>query len=217
MINHFFVFLFLLLSFPVFSQVTRTPDGKGLTLTAKVFLHYDPQGSELTEEQFGDSIATQEYISGADFRNDTIKLSLISKMPRGIAGKKLPEAEWETINGNRVKYGDSGKITLLSFWSVICKPCIEELNELNEWVKAHSDVRIIAVTADSASTVSAFMKRNSLSWPNIAVVPEYKGNFDDMFRIYVWPLNVVTDNRRVVRKVFTGKKDELTDYLCSLL
>ncbi|MDR1097496.1 MAG: TlpA family protein disulfide reductase [Tannerella sp.] len=138
-------------------------------------------------------------------------------MPRGIAGKKLPEAEWKTVNGNRVKYGDSGKITLLSFWSVICKPCIEELKELNEWVTAHSDVRIIAVTADSASTVSAFMERNSLSWPNIAVVPDYKGNFDDMFRIYVWPLNVVTDNRRVVRKVFIGKKDELTDYICSLL
>jgi peroxiredoxin len=215
--HHFFVFLFLLLSLPAFSQVVQTPDGKGIMLTAKVFLHYDTQGVELTKEQFGDSIAAQEYIFSTDFQNDTIKLFLVSKIPRGIIGKELPEVEWKSINGNRVKYGDSCKITLLSFWSVMCKPCIEELNELNEWITEYSDVRIIAVTADSASIVSAFMKRNSLSWPNIAVVPEYKGNFNDIFKIYVWPLNVVTDNRRTVRKVFIGKNGELTDYICSLL
>jgi len=213
----FMSFVLLLLSFPAFAQITPTPDGRGITMKANVFLHFDTQNSRLTKEQFADSLATQNYVFSAGSQNDTISMFLITKAPRDIVGRKLPDIEWIAINGAKIKYGEENKITLLSFWSVICKPCIEEFNELNEWVTSYPDVQIIAVTSDSASVVSAFMNKHNLSWQNITIVPEYKGDFDDIFKIHAWPTNIVTDRRLIVRKVFIGKKEELTEYICSLL
>ena len=206
------------LSFPAFAQVTSTPDGRGITMKADVFLHYDTQGSKLTSEQFKDSISTQRYILGTEFRNDTMRLFLKSKKP-DIVGKKLPDVEWKTFTGNIVRYGETDKITLLSFWSVTCKPCIEEFNELNAWATAYPDVRIIAITTDSASAVLALMEMHNLSWENITIVPEYKGDFNDIFRVHAWPTNIVTDNRQFVRKVLIGnnKSNELMDYMSGLL
>lgn len=211
---------FLFFSFSVFSQQsTRNPDGS-ITFNAKVSLYFSVNEEILTHDQFRDSIATQKYIFSLDImeaNNDTNKFRLVSKAPQNIVDIELPVVEWKIMDGGKIKYGDSGKITLLSFWSVICKPCIEEFNELNEWVAAYPDVRVIAVTSDSASVVSAFMEKNNLSWSNITIVPEYKGDFNDTFMVRIFPLNVVTDNRRVVKNVFIGKNKELMEYICSLL
>ena len=209
-----FIFLFVLYFFPFQAFAQLNSDGS-FSIPANS-LYFDPDGVQLTRDQFRDSIATQKFYFTFDFKNDPPKIILASKMPRGIVGKQLPAIEWKTINGDRINYGASGKVTLLSFWSVICKPCVEEFNELNLWATTHSDVQIIAVTADSDSVVSAFMEKNNYSWSNITILPEYKGDFDDIFRVHVWPLNVVTDHRRVIRKVFSGKKEELPDYLRDL-
>ena len=206
----------IMLPITVFSQIIENSDDRGVTMRAKVFLYSDSQGFELTKGQFTDSIATQKYILGTKFQNDTMRLFLKNKRP-DITGKQLPEVEWNTLNGDILKYDQSDKITLLSFWSVICKPCIEEFDELNRWVAAYPDVQIIAVTKDSTLAVLALMKMHNITWENITIVPEYKGDFDNFFRIYSWPTNIVMDSQRIVRKVFIGKNEELTNYVCSLL
>ena len=197
-------------SFCTYAQITMEKDK--MVIRANVFLHYDTKGLELNKERFSDSIASQKYVLGTGFSNDTIKLSLISKTS-DIVGKELPEVEWKTINGNKFKYGEKDRITLLSFWSTMCKPCIDEFIELNEWASAYPDIKIIAITTDSASVVSAFMEKGNFLWSNITLVAEYKGDFDDIFSVFSWPTNVVTDNKRIVRKVIIGKNKELIEFI----
>ena len=48
-------------------------------------------------------------------------------------GTLAPECEMTDINGNEISSKNSeGKVVVLNFWFVSCKPCIAEIPELNE-------------------------------------------------------------------------------------
>lgn len=48
------------------------------------------------------------------------------------------------------------------------------------------------------------MKRLTLKWENIIVVPGYDGEFDDILHIYVYPSNVIIDKNRVIQGATVG-------------
>lgn len=66
---------------------------------------------------------------------------------------KLPVVKIENINGEVVTTQEilNGKPSIISFWGVTCKPCMTELNALNElqdeW-KKEIDFNLVAVSID---------------------------------------------------------------------
>lgn len=70
-----------------------------------------------------------------------------------------PNVKVENINGDIVNTKDvtEGKPAIVSFWGVTCKPCMTELNALNdlmeEW-KEEVDFNIIAVSIDDSRFTS---------------------------------------------------------------
>lgn len=70
-----------------------------------------------------------------------------------------PNVKVESINGDIVNTKDvtEGKPAIVSFWGVTCKPCMTELNALNdlmeEW-KEEVDFNIIAVSIDDSRFTS---------------------------------------------------------------
>ncbi|MEQ9402761.1 MAG: TlpA disulfide reductase family protein [Cyclobacteriaceae bacterium] len=83
----------------------------------------------------------------------------------------VPKTELMSLNGDRVGAEtilNKEGATVISFWATWCKPCILELNELNDlyenWNK-ESNVRIVAISIDdarSSSKVPSFV--NSRGW-----------------------------------------------------
>lgn len=73
----------------------------------------------------------------------------------GIQAKVLPDVKVENIKGEQVGIRSlvNGRPVIISFWGVTCKPCIQELNTLNEnlsdW-KKEADFNIIAVSIDDS-------------------------------------------------------------------
>ena len=78
-----------------------------------------------------------------------------------FAQKQLPASlTMETMSGKKVnlkKYiEEKGKITVVNFWATWCKPCKEELDNINadyleEW-KDDYDIEFIAVSMDNSRT-----------------------------------------------------------------
>lgn len=73
---------------------------------------------------------------------------------------QLPSVPLNTLKGeviqSRSLLSDSVPV-VVSFWSTICKPCIEELNAFTEqWSKWHKEVKfkIVAVSTDDARTIA---------------------------------------------------------------
>lgn len=74
---------------------------------------------------------------------------------------ELPNIELKDLNGNRINIkslGDSGKITIITFWATWCKPCIKELNNtldfIDDW-KTKYNVQYFAVSVDDAKTTNS--------------------------------------------------------------
>ncbi len=72
------------------------------------------------------------------------------------AKKQLPDIKLKDVNGKEINikdYGKSGKITIISLWATWCKPCILEINNINEQLdtwKEKYNVQLVAVTIDQA-------------------------------------------------------------------
>lgn len=77
----------------------------------------------------------------------------------GFSQSVWPNVKVENINGDIVNTKDvtEGKPAIISFWGVTCKPCMTELNALNdlmeEW-QEEVDFNIIAVSIDDSRFTS---------------------------------------------------------------
>lgn len=75
-------------------------------------------------------------------------------------GKVIPSVKLKTLDGNFINtddFNNDGKPIILDFWATWCKPCVNELNAIQEvyadWVK-ETGVKVIAVSIDDARTMA---------------------------------------------------------------
>ncbi len=73
--------------------------------------------------------------------------------------RSLPNVNIKTLEGESVSVptlGESGKITVLSFWATWCTPCKKELDAIAdvypEWQEKYG-VELVAITVDDARTL----------------------------------------------------------------
>ncbi len=71
-------------------------------------------------------------------------------------GKKVPSARIKNLMGETVvtsELSNDGKPIVFTFWATWCKPCLQEMNAINEkfeeWAK-ETGVRVIAVSIDDS-------------------------------------------------------------------
>ena len=69
---------------------------------------------------------------------------------------KIPSVDIQTVNGdpfNTKDINNDGKPIIITFWATWCKPCMKELNAINdvyeEWIE-ETGVKLYAVSIDNA-------------------------------------------------------------------
>jgi len=77
----------------------------------------------------------------------------------GASAQSLPDVKVENQEGKVISIQElvDGTPMIISFWSTTCKPCIMELNAINDnlydWLD-EVDMKVVAVSVDDARTVS---------------------------------------------------------------
>ncbi|MFB9053898.1 TlpA family protein disulfide reductase [Formosa undariae] len=102
---------------------------------------------------------------------------------------ELHTTNYEDLNGNPVFLNDyKGKKLLLNFWSTRCKPCVEEMYDL-EHAKSlleKNNYSVILVSNESIKEIEDFKSKTNFKLDYI----RYKGNLADL-NIYALPTTFI--------------------------
>ncbi|MEO9871703.1 TlpA family protein disulfide reductase [Ekhidna sp.] len=116
--------------------------------------------------------------------------------------KKLPAFELTDMNGKNLSNDDlKGKMVHINFWSVTCKPCIEEFPELNELKNKYGDeVIFLAIAPESDKKVNKVLKKHALEYRSFANAELF---FEEL-GIDGYPKNLFIKEDGTIEKIIDG-------------
>jgi peroxiredoxin len=130
----------------------------------------------------------------------------------GLMSSFGPYKKWDappfsvtTLDGKEFNLGSlRGKVVVLNFWFIGCKPCVAEIPDLNKLVAdygADKDVIFLSLAQDDAASLREFLKKHDFAY-NVAAaasdIMSYK------YQIAAFPTNMIVDRQGKVVFESTG-------------
>jgi len=127
-------------------------------------------------------------------------------------GKMFPQFEEMTSDGKSISNKSFvGKVVVFNFWFIACKPCVEEMPDLNKLVSKYTknDVAFIAPSIDSKVAIQKFLENHSFDY----TITTDSRLLADKLEIKGYPTHFVVDQTGIIRAVFVGGSDRIDSLL----
>ncbi len=147
------------------------------------------------------TFSQEKSLKSKDFKNYT-KENKESK--KKIDGTILKELDFIDINGVKHNLNSlKGKVVLLHFWFIQCKPCVKEFPKLNILKSKFNDknVEFFAVTWNNKKDLNKFFEKNRLDYNIVPSDIKLKNKFN----INIFPSDILIDKE--------GKVEYINDLL----
>ncbi|MBD3107332.1 redoxin domain-containing protein [Bacillus sp. AGMB 02131] len=129
-------------------------------------------------------------------------------------GIKAPDFSLQTLNGESVKLSDyEGKKVVLNFWATWCKPCREEMPDLQAvYSENKEDVVILAVNMDAHNDVKGFTDQYAVTFP---VLLDEEDEVSERYQVISLPTTYFIDVDGKIAKKHLGQitDEQLEDVL----
>lgn len=119
----------------------------------------------------------------------------------GASAQSLPDVKVENQGGKVISIQElvDGTPMIISFWSTTCKPCIMELNAINDnlydWLD-EVDMKVVAVSVDDARTVSrARAMTQGQGWDDYVCVYDKNQDLKRAMNVSLTPHTFVVDGK----------------------
>ena len=119
----------------------------------------------------------------------------------GASAQSLPDVKIENQEGKvlSTKSLADGTPMIISFWSTTCKPCIQELNAINDnladWLE-EVDMKVVAVSVDDARTVSrARAMTKGQGWDDYVCLYDKNQDFKRAMNVSLTPHTFIVDGK----------------------
>lgn len=205
-------------------QLSEEQVSSGQIMIGPDVLLFSSNGKLLSPSQMS-LMANPEYrpLFFADNKNKIKVVVFERKSDNPILIEKNPEAHFDKgelakdfivtdLNGNNIKLSElRGKVIVLNFWFIKCKPCIVEMPHLNELQSQFNfdDVVFLALTFDKKELVEQFLEEQAFSY-NIA------SNAMDAIRINgvnSFPTNMIINQKGEIVLKEIGFRTDIKDVL----
>ena len=124
-------------------------------------------------------------------------------------GKPLTQFNFTDLNGKVYNAETTkGKITVMKFWFIGCKPCVAEMPELNKLVaryKNRDDVVFMSLALDSKEKLEQFLEKVQFDY---AVVADQEKYLTDELNIRQYPTHLIIDKKGKVVNI-VGQASEI--------
>lgn len=132
---------------------------------------------------------------------------------RKYIGQDVPDFKFTDINGKTYSKADlKGKVVVINFWFIQCKPCTQEMPELNKLVEKYrqnKNVIFLAPTFNQKDKVLKFLKKKSFDYALIANAEETIKDFG----INSYPTNIVMNKEGKYSMYMTGGMDHINEMI----
>ena len=119
----------------------------------------------------------------------------------GASAQSLPDVKIENQEGKVIstKSLADGTPMIISFWSTTCKPCIHELNAINDnladWLE-EVDMKVVAISVDDARTVSrARAMTKGQGWDDYVCLYDKNQDFKRAMNVSLTPHTFIVDGK----------------------
>lgn len=174
------------------------------------------KGEKVPEQQLSQFVADTAYaldyygdangkvkavvIRASDEKEEKAKKELIPapRNPIDWRGREAPVFVREDLAGNTINLSDlKGKVVVLSFWFIKCKPCIKEMLELNRLKQEfeNKEVVFLAPTMNIGKDVNDFLRQQSFDFD---ILPDAQ-SLARRYGVMVYPMYFVIDQHGVVQ------------------
>ena len=119
----------------------------------------------------------------------------------GASAQSLPDVKIENQEGKVIstKSLADGTPMIISFWSTTCKPCIQELNAINDNLAdllEEVDMKVVAVSVDDARTVSrARAMTKGQGWDDYVCLYDKNQDFKRAMNVSLTPHTFIVDGK----------------------
>lgn len=127
-------------------------------------------------------------------------------------GKPFPKFEQMTSDGKIMSNKDlKGKVAVFNFWFIACKPCVNEMPDLNEVVSKYKgkNVVFVAPSIDTKIAIQKFFEKYSFDY----TVTTDACSFTEKLEIMSYPTHFVVDKTGIIRAVFIGGSEQIGNQL----
>lgn len=193
------------ISMPVYNETGEQLEGMGIV---DVF-----RDSLMTFDIYGDEkLEPKVVVFRAKTEADEIPMNnspVADEPPMETMLEYAPSFIINDIEGNRVELEElKGKVVVINFWFIKCKPCIEEMPELNKLVKKYKDnenVVFLGITHDKKEKVTEFLKKEAFDY---TLIPDAQSIVND-YIVMGFPTNIVLDKLGDVQYQSMGYRHQI--------
>lgn len=121
------------------------------------------------------------------------------------SGKTYADFEFYDFNSIHYKISDfKGKILVLNYWFIACKPCREEIPDLNALVEKYKNKNVVFISFanDNMENLMKFLEKNTF---NYQIIPDSK-QIAKQANIEAFPTNIILDKTGKVAFYYAGNK-----------
>ncbi len=130
----------------------------------------------------------------------------------GLSGKAAPDFTALGMDDTEYRLESfKGKVVVINLWGTWCKPCIEEMPELNKLVEKFKDENIVffGFATDKKPVLESFLKKHTFQYiilPQNKAISSYlpKDPTKPNSTPFVFPTHALIDQKGIVAEHFWG-------------
>jgi peroxiredoxin len=172
------------------------------------FMNIMMSGEFIPEPYVDDNKMVRAFVLRKATPEEKEMMSNMQKVPMDqdqseLVGTQALDFELVDLTGKKYKLSElKGKVVVLNFWFVECKPCIMEIPELNELTEEFKgkEVVFLAIALNEKKQLKKFIKTTLFKY-NIVSNGQ---SSSDSYGVKGFPTNVIIDQNGLIQYVSTG-------------
>lgn len=115
-----------------------------------------------------------------------------------LLGKEAIAFDVKNLKGKKYSLKSlKGKVIVINFWFIECKPCVMEMPELNKLVEKYKDKNVVFLgfATNEKKQIEKFLKKQKFNYQIIADSKEIVGSY----KINAFPTHLIIDPNSIVR------------------